>query len=136
SRIRFDFAKTHLDDALIDAFLALAKARDFTGAREALFAGKPVNVTEERAAEHPAERGQGVPESVKRARQLQSRMRALIDAIEADAFRPIQQVLHIGIGGSALGPQRLVDAPGADVLRHDVAGAAKVDGAAPDAVVD
>ena len=134
--IRFDFAKTHLDDALIDAFIALTKARDLTGAREALFAGKPVNVTEERAAEHPAERGQGVPDSVKQARQLHSRMRALIDAIEADAFGPIQQVLHIGIGGSALGPQLLIDALGDDVSRYDVAVVSNVDGAALQAVFD
>jgi glucose-6-phosphate isomerase len=128
--MRFDFAKTHLDDSILDAFIALAKARDFTGAREAFFAGKPVNVTEGRAAEHPAERGQGVPESVKRARLLQSRMRALIDAIEADAFGPIQQVLHIGIGGSALGPQLLIDALGDEASRYDVAVVSNVDGAA------
>jgi glucose-6-phosphate isomerase len=134
--IRFDFAKTHLDEALIDAFVALAQARDLAGAREALFAGKPVNVTEGRAAEHPAERGQGTPASVKRARQLHSRMRALIDAIEAGAFGPIQQVLHIGIGGSALGPQLLIDALGRDAGRYDVAVVSNVDGAALQAVMD
>jgi glucose-6-phosphate isomerase len=136
SGIRFDFAKTHLDAPMVDAFLKLAKARDFVGAREALFAGKPVNVTEGRAAEHPAERGQGKPDSVKRARHLHARMRALIDAIEADAFGPVHQVLHIGIGGSALGPQLLIDALGRDAGRYEVAVVSNVDGAALEAVMD
>ncbi len=39
-------------------------------------------------------------------------MRALIDAIEAEAFGPVRHILHLGIGGSALGPELLVDALG------------------------
>ena len=39
-------------------------------------------------------------------------MRALIDAIEAGAFGDVTGVLHIGIGGSVLGPALLVDALG------------------------
>lgn len=50
--IHFDFSKTHLDAAALDAFIALAKASDLAGKREALFAGEQVNVTEGRAAEH------------------------------------------------------------------------------------
>ncbi len=41
------------------------------------------------------------------------RMRTLIDAIEAGALGDIRHVLHVGIGGSALGPDLLVDALGA-----------------------
>ena len=49
-------------------------------------------------------------------------MRALIDAIEAEAFGPVRHILHIGIGGSALGPALLVDALGdAAAGRYDVA---------------
>ena len=134
--IRFDFAKTHLDEALVEAFIALAEARDLAGAREALFAGKPVNVTEQRAAEHPAERGQGAPDSVKRAGMFHARMRALIDAIEADAFGPIHHILHIGIGGSALGPKLLVDALGRDAGRYQVEVVSNVDGSALQEVMD
>ncbi|MBY8822110.1 glucose-6-phosphate isomerase [Sphingomonas colocasiae] len=128
--IRFDWSKTHLTAGLIDGFAALADAAGLAGARDAMFAGKPVNVTEGRAAEHCAERGEGSPESVMRARALHARMRALIDAIEADAFGPIRHVLHIGIGGSALGPDLLVDALGRDSNRYDVAIVSNVDGAA------
>jgi glucose-6-phosphate isomerase len=129
SGMRFDFSRTHIDAELLQAFVTLAERRDLAGARDALFAGKPVNVTEQRAAEHPAERGQGIPESVQVARRLHERMRALIDAIEADAFGPVQHVLHLGIGGSALGPKMLVDALGRET-NYDVAVVSNVDGAA------
>ena len=131
--IRFDFSKTHLDQALLQGFAALAEARDLAGAREALFRGDPVNATEGRAAEHPAERGQGAPESVHRAHALHLRMRAVIDAIEAGAFGPVRHILHIGIGGSALGPDFLIDALGRDAGRYESAVVSNVDGAALEA---
>jgi glucose-6-phosphate isomerase len=128
--IRFDFARTHLSRDLLAAFGRLAEAQDLAGAREALFAGKIVNPTEGRAAEHSAERGQGAPESVARAQALHARMRALIDAIEAGAFGPVRHILHIGIGGSALGPKLLIDALGRDDARYEAAIVSNVDGAA------
>ena len=128
--IHFDFSKTHLSRAAIDAFVALTEAQGFAQAREALFAGEPVNNTEGRAAEHSAERGQGAPESVARARAYQGRMRAILDAIEAEALGPIAHILHVGIGGSALGPDLLMDALGRDADRYDVAIVSNVDGAA------
>jgi glucose-6-phosphate isomerase len=128
--IRFDFSKTHLSTELIDAFLDLARARDFTAKRDALFRGDPVNVTEGRAAEHPAERGHGAPESVERAKAYHARMRALIDAIEAGALGPVRHILHVGIGGSALGPDLLIDALGREADRYDVAVVSNVDGTA------
>ena len=57
-------------------------------------------------------------------------MRALIDAIEAEAFGPVRHILHIGIGGSALGPDLLVDALGRDAGRYEAAIVSNVDGAA------
>ena len=130
SGIRFDFSKTHLDQSLVASFAALAEAQDLAGAREALFAGKIVNPTEGRAAEHSAERGQGAPDSVARAQGFHARMRALIDAIEAEAFGPIRHILHIGIGGSALGPDFLIDSLGRDSGRYESAIVSNVDGAA------
>jgi glucose-6-phosphate isomerase len=128
--ILFDFSKTHLDPDLLAAFAELARAADLAGAREALFAGRIVNPSEGRAAEHSAERGQGAPESVARAAALHARMRALIDAIEADAFGPVRHILHIGIGGSALGPDFLIDALGRGSGRYEAAVVSNVDGAA------
>jgi glucose-6-phosphate isomerase len=62
-------------------------------------------------------------------------MRALIDAIEAEALGPIRHVLHIGIGGSALGPDLAIDALGRDAGRYDVAVVSNVDGAALEEVL-
>ena len=133
----FDFSKTHLDEETLGAFAGLAEAMDLAGARDALFSGQRVNVTEGRAAEHSAERGQGSPESVQRAQGFHSRMRALVDAIEAGAFGEIRNILHVGIGGSALGPDFLVDALGRDAGRYDVKVVSNVDGAAlEEAVAD
>lgn len=128
--LRFDWSKTHMTPALMAAFADLARARDFAGQRDALFAGAAVNRTEGRAAEHPAERGEGAPESVAMAKMLHNRMRALIDAIEAGALGQIRHVLHIGIGGSALGPDLLMDALGRDMARFDVGIVSNVDGCA------
>jgi len=128
--LHFDWSKTHLTAEAIAAFEALAKAKDLAGKREALFAGEIVNVTEGRAATHVAERGEGKAEDIGLARALHARMRALIDAIEAEALGSIRHVLHVGIGGSALGPHLLVDALGRDAGRYDVAIVANVDGVA------
>ena len=128
--IHFDWSKTHLTTDAITAFEEMAKAQDLAGKRQAMFSGEIVNVTEGRAVEHTAERGEGKPESVAIARASHARMRTLIDAIEADALGPVRHVLHVGIGGSALGPQLLVDALGRDDKRYDVAIVANVDGVA------
>jgi glucose-6-phosphate isomerase len=134
SGITFDFSKTHLSEELIANFIALAESQGLAAKRDALFAGAAINVTEGRAAEHMAERGQGSPGSVKNAKALHARMRGLIDAIEAEVLGPIRHVLHVGIGGSALGPHLLIDALGRDAGRYDVAVVSNVDGAALDEV--
>ncbi|MET3438482.1 glucose-6-phosphate isomerase [Sphingomonas sp. 1185] len=128
--IHFDWSKTHLTPEAVAAFAELAKTKGLAAKRDALFGGEVVNVTEGRAVEHTAERGEGNPESVATARASHARMRALIDAIEAEALGPIRHVLHIGIGGSALGPDLLVDALGRDSDRYDVAIVSNVDGVA------
>jgi glucose-6-phosphate isomerase len=128
--LHFDWSKTHLTADALAAFEALAQAQDLAGKREALFAGEIVNVTEGRAATHTAERGEGKAEDVSLARTFHARMRALIDAIEAEALGPIRHVLHVGIGGSALGPDLLVDALGRESGRYDTAIVSNVDGVA------
>ena len=126
----FDFSKTHLTGDLIAARIARAEAAGFVAQREALFTGKPINVTEGRAAEHSAERGEGAADSVQKAKALHSRMRGLIEAIEAGALGEIKHILHVGIGGSALGPDLLIDALGRDSGRYETAIVSNVDGSA------
>ena len=128
--IHFDFSKTHLDGDGVAAFEALAKSAGLAARRDALFAGEKVNASEGRAVTHTAERGEGSEEDVARAGVLHARMRALIDAIEGDALGSVRHILHIGIGGSALGPKLLVDALGRDADRYDVAVVSNIDGVA------
>lgn len=128
--IYFDFSKTHLTETLLLGFQQALRDAGFDQRRDDLFGGRIANPTEGRAAEHSAERGEGAPESVAQAKQLHGRMRALIEAIEAGALGDIAHILHIGIGGSALGPDLLVDALGRDAGRYDVAVVSNVDGSA------
>jgi glucose-6-phosphate isomerase len=130
SGIFFDFSKTHVSAPILADMLAEAEKCGLAARREALFSGDIVNPTEGRAAEHSAERGVGAPDSVARSKALHSRMRGLIEAIEAGAFGKIKHVLHIGIGGSALGPDLLIDALGRDAGRVDVAVVSNIDGCA------
>ena len=127
--IHFDWSKTHLTAELVEAFAALAKTRDLAGKRDQLFDGEHINVTEDRPVTHTEERGEGKAEIVATARANHDRMRQLIDAIDAGAFGPVNHVLHVGIGGSALGPHLLVDALGRG-SKYDVAIVSNVDGMA------
>jgi glucose-6-phosphate isomerase len=132
----FDWSKTHVDQRIVGEFLARAERMGFAAARDALFAGEVVNQSENRAATHLAERGAGVPEDVDLAAARRQRMRALVDAIEAGAFGEVTGVLHIGIGGSALGPALLVDALGRRGSKLDVRFLSNIDGAAFDDAVE
>src|SRR3954447_8557108 len=131
----FDWSKTHLDVSILEKSLARAEAMGFATARDALFAGEIVNVSEGRPATHIAERGSGAPDDVDLAIARRQRMRALIDAIEAGAFGDVTGILHIGIGGSVLGPALLVDALGRRSAKLDVRFLSNIDGAAFDAAV-
>jgi glucose-6-phosphate isomerase len=134
--LHFDWSKTHLDTALIEAFTDLAETRDLAGAREDLFSGATVNASEQRAATHVAERGQGDPQHVAEAAARHQRMRSLIDAIEGGAFGGIHSLLHIGIGGSALGPELLLDALGRGLGGYGVSVLSNIDGQALEDAVD
>jgi glucose-6-phosphate isomerase len=133
--IYFDWSKTHLDEAAIAQFVARADTMGFAARRDALFSGEIVNVSEGRAATHVAERSNGAAEDVAAAAARRQRMRALIDAIEGGAFGDVTGVLHIGIGGSVLGPELLVDALGRHRSRLDVSFLSNIDGAAFDSAV-
>ncbi len=133
--IYFDWSKTHLDRKLIGRFLARAESAGFAAARDALFAGSIVNPSEERPATHAAERGSGAPEDVDLATARRQRMRALVDAIEAGAFGDVTGILHIGIGGSVLGPDLLVDALGRRSSSFVVRFLSNIDGIAFDDAV-
>ncbi len=128
--IRFDWSKTHLTEELLGEFEALAEAADFGAMRARLFAGEEVNPTEGRAAEHSALRGVGQETSVEEAGALLARMRLLVDAIHEGALGDVKHLIHVGIGGSALGPALAVDALGRDAPKVDVHVVSNIDGVA------
>lgn len=130
SGMRVDFSKTHLDAHTLDAFEALTDPMAFSDAREALFCGGIVNVTEGRAANHCAMRGSGTEADTEEAEALLARMGMLVDAIHEGVLGEVKHLIHIGIGGSALGPALAVDALTRDLAKVDVHVVSNIDGLA------
>jgi len=131
--ILFDWSKTHLDAAHIAGFEALAAAMNFDGRRAQLLGGEKINNTEGRAAEHTAQRGIGKETSVDEAEALQARMGTLVEAIHQGALGEVNHLIHIGIGGSALGPALAIDALARDFPLVDVHVVSNIDGCALEA---
>jgi len=105
-----------------EAALDLARACDVEGRRKALFGGEAVNNTEGRAVLHPALRaaddadfralGESVSAEVAAARKAMARFATDVGsgAEGGGTNQPFTAIVHIGIGGSDLGPRVLWDA--------------------------
>jgi glucose-6-phosphate isomerase len=123
-----DFSKQRLDGAALGAMGALAKAAGFDDWRRAMFAGEIVNTTERRAAMHWKLRVTDPPGGDNEITAVLDRMHGFAHEIaESGKF---DAVIHLGIGGSDLGPRLVLDAMKAERrpgLR--VRFAANVDGA-------
>ncbi len=109
--IHFDFSKLAVDAPTHALLHLLAVDAGFDGWCAKLFAGAIVNLSEGRAATHIAERGTGSAVDNAAAAIGQAAMQALVAEIRDGDTRDI---IHIGIGGSALGPALLLDALGRD----------------------
>lgn len=121
--IRFDWAKLPLSTAHLVALERLAVDLDLAGARTRLANGEIVNPSEGRAATHMALR-----DPARRAEHEPTRQ--LAEKVRGGGFGPVRHIIHIGIGGSALGPMLLVDALGANGDGPEVHVAANIDGLA------
>lgn len=130
NKLLLDWSKTHLDEEILAEFEALVEATDFPAKRDALFDGGLVNVTERRAATHGAMRGSGTEAQVEEAEALLVRMGMLVEAIHNGALGDVKHLIHIGIGGSALGPDLAVDALTRDLKLVDVHVVSNIDGLA------
>ncbi len=133
--MRFDWSKTHLDKDRVVQMVERLSAAGFQDHRAALFAGEIVNSSEHRPALHAAERGSGAKGPAEAAAHRHARVRALIDAVEAGVFGDITGILHIGIGGSLLGPHLLVDALGRRSASFTARFVGNIDGAAFDSAI-
>ncbi|PIM54677.1 glucose-6-phosphate isomerase [Roseateles chitinivorans] len=106
-----DLSKNRIDARTLELLLQLAQDVKLESQREALFNGDPINATEGRAVLHTALRapaGQG-PFSDEVQASL-DRMLAFADRVRDPAASGVTDVVHIGIGGSDLGPAMVVQA--------------------------
>jgi glucose-6-phosphate isomerase len=117
--LELDYSRQRIGALGLRLLERLAAERGFADWRRALYAGEPVNATEGRAARHTALRARAAaPAEVK---QALARMREL-----AQGLGGIRRIVHLGTGGSELGPRLLVDALGRK-NRLEVRFAANVD---------
>ncbi|HYF22802.1 MAG TPA: glucose-6-phosphate isomerase [Caulobacteraceae bacterium] len=147
-RLTLDAAGLHLDLSkqpwsaeALDAALDLARAAEVERRREALFSGAVMNPSEGRAVLHPALRaadgagfavgGKAVSGEVEAVR---GRLRGFVEAVRSGGVRGatgerFRTVLHIGIGGSDLGPRLVWEALKPLDADIDLRFVANVDGA-------
>ena len=117
-----DLSKQPWSGGDVRLMLDLARASGVEAAREALFAGGIVNRSENRPALHMALRApdgagfkaDGVPVSPE-VEATRAKMRAFAEAIRSGAKagatgQPFRAIVHIGIGGSDLGPRLIWEA--------------------------
>jgi glucose-6-phosphate isomerase len=103
-----DFSKQRIDAAALAAWGRFAQAADFDGWRAKLFAGDIVNTTEKRAAKHWALRITDPPGGDNEITGVLDRMHDFAhDIAEGGQF---DAIVHLGIGGSDLGPRLVLDA--------------------------
>jgi glucose-6-phosphate isomerase len=110
----FDYSKTNIDADTRATLLSLTKSSDVETKRDAMFAGAPINETENRAVLHTALRNlDGGPVHVDGVDVMPevldtlAAMRKFADKIRSGKFT---DVINIGIGGSDLGPDMAVRA--------------------------
>ncbi len=125
--VLLDFSRQRLDAGTLQSLVALAEQTEVPRWIELMFAGHPINNTEDRPALHVALRraadrpltayGEDVMPLVEAERR---KMRALADALHGGALRgytgqPVTAIVNIGIGGSDLGIVMAVQALAEDV---------------------
>ncbi len=120
-----DYSKNRVTDETIRLLIELAEQSGLAERGAAMFAGEPINVSENRSVLHVALRMprnrslfvEGI-DVVPQVHAVLDRMSAFCERIRARAWtghtgRPIVNVVNIGIGGSDLGPVMAYEA-----LRH------------------
>jgi glucose-6-phosphate isomerase len=112
-----DLSKQSWSRAGLDSALALVKASDIVTARQKMWEGAPINVSENRAVLHVALRDSDSenlrlrgPEITEDVRSARAAMKAYADDIRAGKIvgatgKTFKTLIHIGIGGSDLGPR-------------------------------
>ena len=117
-----DFSRTSIDQQSLAHLLTLADECGVEAARDRLFGGEDINFTEKRPALHMAMRSDealaALDEStIKRVTETRQRMFEFASAFAAGHLpgkpdQVVRNIIHIGIGGSVLGPRLLIEALG------------------------
>jgi glucose-6-phosphate isomerase len=121
AKIDFDFSKTHLNAKLIDAYISLAENQKLTDLRESMFRGDKINTSEDRAVLHTLLRRSEVnnilpqvsKELLTEKNQSEQSYLDLLNRLKEDVDLlgfEVKDIIHVGIGGSVLGPQLLCEA--------------------------
>ncbi len=120
--ILFDYSKNLIDDRTLALLMDLMREAGLAEMIEAMFEGRKINVTEERAVLHIALRnrksrrievdGENVMPAVN---LVLAKMGRFSEAVRSGAWQgftgqPITDVVNIGIGGSDLGPKMVTEA--------------------------
>ncbi|MGX9934459.1 glucose-6-phosphate isomerase [Advenella kashmirensis] len=121
--MQIDLTAQTYSPEVLEAATALLQARNFDGARQALFDGEPVNTTENRAAWHTQLRAPRPIEAV-----AEERKRALEFVRRSDSERRWRNIVHIGIGGSDWGVRLVVGAFGYAGMWRNIRFVANIDG--------
>ena len=113
--LTLDYSKNHVNATTLKLFAQLAKQADVPAAIEAMFAGEPINRTEERSVLHVALRAKisdmvalDVP-GVRQVWEVLTRMEEFVEGVQSGRIRGstrkrFTDIVNIGIGGSDLGP--------------------------------
>ncbi len=112
--VLFDYSKNRVTEETIDKLVSLFSECEVESWRDQMVAGKPVNSTENRAAQHVALRDLNYLTCTCATQQsdVLQRMQAFVDEIRASDFT---DVVNLGIGGSQMGPMLVCDALSDDV---------------------
>ena len=112
----FDYSRHRITDETIRLLIALARECGLEDRRQAMFSGRKINLTENRAVLHTALRAPRDEHLVVDDQDVVADVHAVLDKManftervrsgEWKGFtgKPIRNVVNIGIGGSSLGP--------------------------------
>ena len=114
----FDFTRQRVDGQILNELHELAQRMNLSAKRDAMFSGDKINTSENRGVLHSALRD-GAPKAPSQYRQAvaqtKQRLFTAVDDIRSGNWRgftnkAIKDVVHIGIGGSHLGPELITEA--------------------------
>ena len=110
--VLLDCSKSFWDEAVLEALLQLAREAGLAQRRDALYAGAVVNETEQRPALHVRLRAPLAPQGCSMSEEeCHVGLRAMLTlAQQLREQARFTDVVHIGIGGSGLGPELLLQA--------------------------